>query len=284
MRDFRGLLKIAGLEGKSAPPNTGLNEPNPLKREVYREVGYIPDHRNIDNFTEADFEAMGKIGKILDKYSNIIRFRRMSTIYPYLGRMLGSYGVSDYTGPKLLPAQLFDLYNSIGAKKSSFNFNFQKDNSKLGYRIDPYKPFITLGNVTQPTEEILRHELGHFDDYRYKYKLDPYLMQSDRKNPKTQLDTEIRAWNYAGIPEGHPIRESALDSYRAIAGVPLKYFSNSYDTDKLQDTRSKYYKPPETYINKYKDSGIPIIWDYHSATNAAHNGIDLSNHAHPDIF
>lgn len=296
MRDFRGLLKIAGLEKKADPPNAGLNDPNPLKREAYRKAGYIPNVHWWDSNNPAEVNAGNKVHSIADKYAFLIRLRKPDSYYPpQIGNVLYR-GFPSYMGPKLLPASLFDLYNSMGLKTPSFRHNFRRTPNSisdfLGYKVDPYSPFVVLGNFPLQIEEVLRHELGHFDDYRYKHKSDPYSMQSDMKDPETLLDSEIRAWDYSGIPEGHPVRESALNTYRAYTGAPIKYLESNKISgahpksyiEHARDANEKYYKKrPETYINKYKDSGIPIIWDYHSATNAAHNGIDLSNYIEPDF-
>lgn len=303
MRDFRGLFKIAGLEKKADPPNAGLNDPNPLKREAYRKAGYIPNVHwyNYNNKAEAD--ALHKVQSIADKYANLIRIHKLDAWYPPdIGDKLRRSGFPNYMGPKLLPAQLFDLYNSMGLKMPSFRFNLRRTPRNLldylGHTVDPLKPFVVLGNFPLQTEEVLRHELGHFKDYKTEYKYQPFSYALDNLDPNTNLDAEVRAWDYSGIPEGHPLREATLDTYREQAGVPLKYLrsnkifgvpikyfrGNKTLAEQARDVNEKYYKKrPETYINKYKDSGIPIIWDYHSATNAAHNGIDLSNYIEPDF-
>ena len=45
MRDFSGLLKIAGLEKRADPPNRGLNDPNPANEFSHE-------------FSEEDAEAL----------------------------------------------------------------------------------------------------------------------------------------------------------------------------------------------------------------------------------
>ena len=44
MRDFTGLLKIAGLEKRADPPRAGLNDPNPGIRWAHRNFGFVPQH------------------------------------------------------------------------------------------------------------------------------------------------------------------------------------------------------------------------------------------------
>lgn len=221
MRNFKGLLKIAGLEKKADPPNAGLNDPNPIKRDMYREYGYLPNSL---------FSPSQK-----NKALEVLETARKH--------------------PTASKGALFDLAQSMNIIPTS-------------YITEPFKnPYISISGYPTSNELALRHELGHHQDYR---KLGRATFLDKFRNDL--LNTEIRAWDLAGVPTGNPIREAALDTYRALTSDSVTDEEFRGIVDNTNDTLSKFYQRPEKYIHKYKDSGIPIIYDYHSATNAVNRG------------
>ncbi len=80
------------------------------------------------------------------------------------------------------------------------------------------------GKVNVP---VLLHELGHVKDYaegkaqQEDEKMYTEALKDLFKGVVNPDDTalgrkEVRAWDNAGIPKGHPMRETALDTYRYV--------------------------------------------------------------------
>ena len=251
MRDFRGLDRIVDsffekrseFEKRADPPHSGLNDPNPFKRLVYRKYGYIPQSPGSYLYTpeqKKDYRRM---------YDDIYDFEEKQPWY-------------DENNPT--PEQMaawFDLRRAAGDGSSYYMTRYGSDG----------KPFISLGSYPA-SETALRHELGHYsDDTSYQNPKD--FVDADT------LGKEIRAWDIAGVPAGNPIREASLDTYRLhenpgdfverdkTLNETLSGIINRNDRES-----AKVYQRPELYMDKYKTNGIPIIHGYNSALQAAKDG------------
>lgn len=233
-----------GLVKKADPPNRGLNDPNPVKRHVYKTYGYVP---------QASRSYLSPAGgdPLYDKMiDNAQSFMEKQPWY------------NDDTPTPEQRAAWFDLSRAAGNMGSYYS-------QKLRGR-----PYVVLGSYPA-SEYTLRHELGHHKDDMSRPS--GWDMQNDDTLPK-----EERAWDLAGIPAGNSVREAWLNTYRykptawgsaEAAKQVMADMNRLYDTANAEE--AKVYRRPDTYVSGYGSYGIPIIHDYRSALDAARNGYEF---------
>ena len=273
-RNVTGLLKLDAFI-KSADPkdltpdqshperNKGLNDLNPAKRFLYKRYGFVPQAPG------SYLAGVNTKGQYVRALAAAEKFSKKD-----LGLPRRSKGVPlDDKALREHKARIFDILRSAGAFPSpGYVWDRQGPVSERDFIVTMPYPF---------SEESVSHERGHSKDYRYDYGFD-----------KPVMEQEIAAWNNSGIPEGHPLREAALDTYMAQqeaidATKYRKLFTGPFTRVKrftaankklnaarqrLLDESAARYAHPDTYIEKYKGD-VPILYDYKSIQDAANKGL-----------
>jgi len=268
------LVKLAfklgyqhGMEKRADPPNRGLNDPNPLKREVYKQIGYVPQQEG--SFLYSDNQANDN-QRLRDIYSEWMK--RPENLGPDL---------QNPATPEVIAAD-WDLQHASGGGRGSY---YEVPEAPTANGI----PYIHLGPYPENNEYSFRHELGHAKDYWLYDRKPDFQAQYD----KNRLPFEIRAWDLAGVPKNNPIRRGALKTYEALENYEKyrllpeddpRYVNFQDATAQNKELRDAVfraaaadYSPPGAWKNKYNDEmsryGVHLIHDYESALDAARKGI-----------
>jgi len=281
------------MEKKADPPNRGLNDPNPLKREIYKRWGYIAPNSN-----------------------SYISSKETAPDYADQGRYALSSGRSRKNPAHL--AQLIDFGRSRGDVPTSY--------LTRGSDVTKKKPAVILGQYPMSSPEVAAHELGHAQDDKNINDRSWFLSKVmrpgflfDKEYARDTLGAEQRAWDLAGTPKDHPLRRAALRTYetalaaqqnarrnqnsqrptsvlqRLFSGIPnfsgqqrgnkkrggrinpsVARRNGQLLTDALQakdnafDVSRRYYQRPQLYADKLVEEhpDVNFIYDYDSALRA----------------
>jgi hypothetical protein len=248
------IEKRADIEKKADPPFRGLNATNPLKRFVYKKYGYVP---------QAPMTYLSTPDQKRD-------YRDMVNEVDFFEKKQPWYNKENPT-PEQRAAR-FDLDRATGNVGSSYTSRYVSMDLNRDFKEGPW---VVLGSYPS-SESGLRHEVGHYMDDLNSGDPEKFFMDTNR------VDKETRAWDLAGIAAGNPLREACLDTYR-LAKNPENFVEKdkplhktlSNLVDRVNEEERKVYRHPETYIDKYKTNGIPVVYDYNSALEASRNGYGI---------
>ena len=265
------MQKVAELKKQADPPHRGLNSDNPLLREVYKNIGYVPQERRSYLYSN-DADNVNKAYAIEDAWLS-----KPENLGP---------DRTNKVSPEVMAAS-WDLARTMG-RTETYHFS-PKD--------DTHVPYVSLGSYPHNNETSTRHEYGHVEDFNRRLKLigkrDPHAAKTlGNFYNLNSLPFELRAWDLAGVDKNNPVRKAALKTYemtdeyrrkgtvdgkRIVDPDEVKKIVQDYIQGPFSEEEAKNYAPPAEWIDKYKNKykDTPVIYDYNSALDAAKNGIEF---------
>lgn len=275
------MQKVAELKKQADPPNRGLNDPNPLKRKLYRDFGYLAPTQSTYIGVSDPYYSKHFLRGLYDQLdaANAWNEEQKQNEKPY-----------DVPGDQQLDrnAAVYDYIRSIGGTGNRYNPRFLDPNVETTAAAKKMmtarnlnegsgRQTVTLGPWPAPTDEAIRHELGHAADEQ------DYIDAADKAGRRytshefsmqPEMQREVAAWDKAGIPEDNEYRKAALSAYWPVAKyrethdpsyMQLAQATNRDVLNAILERARAQYESPEILAERYASKGIPLIYDYRTA-------------------
>lgn len=245
------LWKCAEMTKLADPPHKGLNDDNPLARQLYKNHGWIAQNPSWY------FKNVSTPKEYNDQSAEMYRWAREQPKGP------DGYWSND------TKAALFDARRKRGGVNNSWFSSYSPE--WPGDTPVPEKSHIVLGSYPGGSVSVLKHERGHGKDYVASKSVQKF------ENQPT-LQGEYNAWYNAGYKPGDPERDAALSTYwygqlmkhlpmSAWDSAPSRWLSGVLHDRLLDVSARNYRRVDDRYLSENPDA-VPVIHDYNSALKA----------------